>query len=66
MANRVRLVGTTLQDTIFNQSFQSVDQPVARDAQARLPLIKPSHAHEGVTDDQGRPAISDHGERACC
>jgi hypothetical protein len=57
-------VGHPLQKSMRHKSFQSCSEKVARAAQCGVEIVEPSHPVERLTQDEQRPLLADHTERA--
>jgi hypothetical protein len=51
-----------MHEAFFDQTQQSLVEDVARDPEALLELVEPSHAQEGVAYEEHRPPLARHLE----
>src|SRR6266511_6105492 len=58
------VVGDALEHALGDEAVQAVGEHVARDAEAVEELVEATMAENDVADDQQRPAVADHFERA--
>src|SRR6266496_509431 len=58
------VVGDALEHALGDEAVQAVGEHVARDAEAVEELVEATMAENDVADDQERPAVADHLERA--
>ena len=61
-ARRPLLVGSLLKQPQSHQRLEPLCKGVARDAQARLPVIKALHANKRTQNQRDRPAVTQHME----
>ena len=52
------LVGTSLKQSQNDQGLEPLGQSMARDTQARLPVVKALHANEGPQNERYCPAVT--------
>ncbi len=64
IANRVLLVRHLAEDSLLDQQVEAVRQHVACGSGPALEVLEAPSPHERVADDQQRPALPDHLERA--
>jgi hypothetical protein len=62
---RPSVVRAALQHPLVDEVVEALSEHLARDPEVRLELVEPPHPDPDVAQDQRRPRLSDHVERAC-
>lgn len=64
ISRRPILVSDLFQHALIDQQLQALSQHTARNAEARLKVLKTAHAEKCVAEHKQCPTVADHGERA--
>ena len=64
VAPAVARVGPSVEDPVLHESAETIGQHGLGNIEMGLEIAEPAYAEEGVADDQQRPALADHLQRA--